>query len=651
MMKNEVKSRKFCETDDYITMEYFLKREGSRTNDSHIPIIRRLITIGRSPNCTITLKSIRVSRLQCEIIYSDENIFLRDTQSSNGTYVNNEKLTNEMRKLEVGDYIGFGVNPLPKRTYDSNQFVFSLQKYQSVQSVEIADDDNVDGKSSNEIMDHTYNLDPVDNLTLKNTNSDDFLIQYDFKFSDDEVKQTSINHQKEIDLKYDKPNRESILTLFNDSDDANDCMASRSTQSTADVQIENKGLLVNRCETVDSKLCDAKKETAKKDVQDVKVLFFRQDSKNIGSKSRRIGDNSSAVRKRSKNSSKPSSKKFVDSLKMSKEPSTLIELLKRPLQPGKGQLEPTKYFDVEVIRIDDSNENTLDWSEVNNPNTMNISSNFSHMTSNFGNLTSNFGTLTSNLGSLTSNFSQSASNFSHTAPKIDNKATHYGNLTSKVDNITSKVDNITSKSSTSTNPEYQPSTSEALRKHLMSKTSTPGPLLNSKIIQKPSNVQVIRRLSIDCRNQMTHTDPASNARTMTSKVPITPPKLELIRRYSTEKSKIINKVPNLGTESTVINKILPRFPTTSGTKSETITSGLYAQKYQTVDLTSAPNDTYGTFETDSGNRKFSLDYYNNVTDNEDDCKFIGQIVMDNPGPMRSFGGQAGSSQQVLKILT
>lgn len=46
MQKNEVKSRKFCETDDYITMEYLLKREGCRLNDSHIPIIRRLITIG-----------------------------------------------------------------------------------------------------------------------------------------------------------------------------------------------------------------------------------------------------------------------------------------------------------------------------------------------------------------------------------------------------------------------------------------------------------------------------------------------------------------------------------------------------------------------------------------------------------------------------
>lgn len=40
------KSRKFCNTNDCITMEYLLKREGFRTNDSHIPIIRRLITIG-----------------------------------------------------------------------------------------------------------------------------------------------------------------------------------------------------------------------------------------------------------------------------------------------------------------------------------------------------------------------------------------------------------------------------------------------------------------------------------------------------------------------------------------------------------------------------------------------------------------------------
>lgn len=45
-MKPDIKSRKFHETNDCIAMEFILKREGSRANDSHIPIIRRLITIG-----------------------------------------------------------------------------------------------------------------------------------------------------------------------------------------------------------------------------------------------------------------------------------------------------------------------------------------------------------------------------------------------------------------------------------------------------------------------------------------------------------------------------------------------------------------------------------------------------------------------------
>ncbi|CAG9812315.1 unnamed protein product [Chironomus riparius] len=347
MLKNEVKSRKFCDTDDYITMEYLLKREGSRLNDSHIPIIRRLITIGRSPNCTITLKSIRVSRMQCEIIYRDENIFLRDTQSSNGTFVNNEKLTNEMRKLEIGDFIGFGVNPYPKRIYDSNQFVFSLQRYQSEQSVEIADDDNADGKLSVENIDHTYNLDPVDNLTLKTTNSDDFMMQYEFGFFDDDAKPQSRKMLINCDYKYEKPTRDSLLNLFSESDNTNYHEALRLRDYTS--QYENKGLSVESCETVGITSCDITEETENSAKRD-EILFIIEDFKDLKANSRSLSENLNAVsenplnylKARSFSTSAPKAesalkKGYSSSPKTNKTTITLRELLERP-----AKLEETK---------------------------------------------------------------------------------------------------------------------------------------------------------------------------------------------------------------------------------------------------------------------------------------------------------------------
>lgn len=46
-------------------------------------------------------------------------------QSRNGTFVNNKRVERE-QKLRVGDLIGLGTNPFPKRSFEEHQIVFSL---------------------------------------------------------------------------------------------------------------------------------------------------------------------------------------------------------------------------------------------------------------------------------------------------------------------------------------------------------------------------------------------------------------------------------------------------------------------------------------------------------------------------------------------
>jgi pSer/pThr/pTyr-binding forkhead associated (FHA) protein len=65
------------------------------------------IRIGReSAICEIVLENPKVSRLHAEVVSIDGKVLLIDRNSSNGTYVNDQKI--DKRFLQDGDIIYFG---------------------------------------------------------------------------------------------------------------------------------------------------------------------------------------------------------------------------------------------------------------------------------------------------------------------------------------------------------------------------------------------------------------------------------------------------------------------------------------------------------------------------------------------------------------
>ncbi len=73
-----------------------------------IPLEQTIATVGRKPGNTIVLEDdLKVSRHHCAISPEDGNYIIRDVGSSNGTYLNNERLT-QPQTLRDGDVIEIG---------------------------------------------------------------------------------------------------------------------------------------------------------------------------------------------------------------------------------------------------------------------------------------------------------------------------------------------------------------------------------------------------------------------------------------------------------------------------------------------------------------------------------------------------------------
>ncbi len=63
--------------------------------------------IGRDPSQTqIAIPELIVSKFHCTLHFKDKDLFIKDNNSTNGTYVNNEPVTD--RKLEDNDIITLG---------------------------------------------------------------------------------------------------------------------------------------------------------------------------------------------------------------------------------------------------------------------------------------------------------------------------------------------------------------------------------------------------------------------------------------------------------------------------------------------------------------------------------------------------------------
>ena len=68
------------------------------------PLTAEQIVIGRDPESDLVVPDRRVSRRHAEIVRREEDFFLRDRDSKNGTFVNGERIAGEYR-LQDGDEI------------------------------------------------------------------------------------------------------------------------------------------------------------------------------------------------------------------------------------------------------------------------------------------------------------------------------------------------------------------------------------------------------------------------------------------------------------------------------------------------------------------------------------------------------------------
>lgn len=79
------------------------KRDGQRKD---FAIINDRTVIGRAEDCALRVPLLSVSRRHCEVIRSQQELSVRDLASSNGTYVNNQRVNEKV--LRPGDRLSVG---------------------------------------------------------------------------------------------------------------------------------------------------------------------------------------------------------------------------------------------------------------------------------------------------------------------------------------------------------------------------------------------------------------------------------------------------------------------------------------------------------------------------------------------------------------
>ena len=87
---------------------YRLRFFGGEHDGETYPIDKtRGAIIGRSPTNTVYVRDKNVSRVHCQITVSDRGCLIADLQSTNGTFVNGERIAEQ--DLGVGDEVRIGL--------------------------------------------------------------------------------------------------------------------------------------------------------------------------------------------------------------------------------------------------------------------------------------------------------------------------------------------------------------------------------------------------------------------------------------------------------------------------------------------------------------------------------------------------------------
>ena len=88
-------------------MEVILVRVTKNGSTTPVPLTHERTLVGRLDDCHIRVPIAGMSRKHCEIVIEDGSITITDLGSSNGTYVNQERIS-PSQPLSAGDLVSFG---------------------------------------------------------------------------------------------------------------------------------------------------------------------------------------------------------------------------------------------------------------------------------------------------------------------------------------------------------------------------------------------------------------------------------------------------------------------------------------------------------------------------------------------------------------
>jgi len=87
-------------------VQAFLIRVTQQGKAQAVPLNSNRTLIGRLDDCQVRVRSGKISRHHCEVVLEDGALKLRDLGSSNGTFLNQERI--EEAELKAGDLIAVG---------------------------------------------------------------------------------------------------------------------------------------------------------------------------------------------------------------------------------------------------------------------------------------------------------------------------------------------------------------------------------------------------------------------------------------------------------------------------------------------------------------------------------------------------------------
>ena len=82
---------------------YYLDKDGERKD---IELTEKPVTIGRSPDADVLILDEKASRVHCGIRFWDDEFYIKDLKSKNGTFVNDAQI--DIHQLKAGDRIRLG---------------------------------------------------------------------------------------------------------------------------------------------------------------------------------------------------------------------------------------------------------------------------------------------------------------------------------------------------------------------------------------------------------------------------------------------------------------------------------------------------------------------------------------------------------------